>query len=253
MSSSEDEYRPGGKNRAVKSKKNSKPSKPAKDPNKPKAPLSSYMRFVNEKRNDIKADNPGAGIGEIAKIAGKMWKELDEDDKKAYEKAYQKERKIYLEKMEDYVPPPGCKPVKSKPVKDPNAPKKPLTAYFAWMNENRARIKEENPDAGLGEISKIAGREWKEVDEDERAELDANYKKGMEEYKKLMANYVPGKAANGKKAAKKAPAKRKGGKAKSSEQIYDDSSDGGDGASTSSLSDDATDRKKARHADSDSD
>lgn len=256
MSSSEDEYRPGGKNRVAKSKKNSKPSKPVKDPNKPKAPLSSYMRFVNEKRADIKADNPGAGIGEVAKIAGKMWKELDEDEKKVYEKAYQKERKVYLEKMEDYVAPPGCKPVKSKPTKDPNAPKKPLTAYFAWMNENRARIKEENPDAGLGEISKIAGREWKDVDEDERAELDANYKKGMEEYKKLMADYVPGKVSNGKKAGKKGSSagnKRKGGKAKSSEQVYDDSSDGGDGASTSSLSDDATDRKKAKHADSDSD
>lgn len=49
MSSSEDEYRPGGKSKKVtKSKKNTKPAKPVKDPNKPKQPLSSYMRFVKD-------------------------------------------------------------------------------------------------------------------------------------------------------------------------------------------------------------
>ena len=62
---------------------------------------------LNEKRSEIKEDNPGCGIGEVAKIAGKMWKELEDSEKKVYEKAYEKERKVYLAKMEDYVPPSG--------------------------------------------------------------------------------------------------------------------------------------------------
>lgn len=257
MSSSEDEYRPGGKSKKVtKSKKNTKPAKPVKDPNKPKQPLSSYMRFVNEKRSEIKEDNPGCGIGEVAKIAGKMWKALEDSEKKVYEKAYEKERKVYLAKMEDYVPPSGTKAPKSKAPKDPNAPKKPLTAYFAWMNQNRSRIKEENPGSSLGEIAKIAGKEWKEVDDEQKSELEATYKEEMEEYREKMKDYVPDKKyQNGKSASKKSSAgsKRKGGKAKSNAEVYDDSSDGEGGASTSSLSDDASNRKKAKHDDSDSD
>jgi len=235
MSSSEEEYRPSGKTKIVKSKKSSKatPSKPIKDPNKPKAPLSSYMRFVNEKRAQIKEDNPGSGIGDIAKIAGAMWKELTADEKGVYEKAYKKERESYLVKMEDYVPPAGMKRSKSK-VKDPNAPKKPMTPYFAWMNENRKRIKEANPTAGLGEISKIAGAEWKDVDEDEKKEYAEKYQEEMVEYKQKMKNYTP-KQTKSSPAKKSKPSKKK---PKKSAEIYDDSSDedkGGD--STSSLSD----------------
>ena len=136
---------------------------------------------------------------------------------------------------------PGTKAPKSKAPKDPNAPKKPLTAYFAWMNQNRSRIKEENPGSSLGEIAKIAGKEWKEVDEEEKSELEATYKEEMEEYREKMKDYVPDrKYQNGKAGAKSktssAGSKRKGSKAKSTAEVYDDSSDGEGGASTSSLS-----------------
>jgi hypothetical protein len=32
-----------------------------------------------------------------------------------------------------------------KAPKDPNAPKRPLTAYFMWLKENREKIKQANP------------------------------------------------------------------------------------------------------------
>jgi len=41
---------------------------------------------------------------------------------------------------------------KKKAKKDPKAPKRAQTAYFMFMNANRDRIKEENPDAAFGEI-----------------------------------------------------------------------------------------------------
>lgn len=250
MSSSEEEYRPSGKNKSpkkVSGKKGGKPEKPvklAKDPNKPKAPLSSYMRFVSEKRASIREEHPDAGIGEIAKVAGAMWREVSDEDKSGYEQAYLEERKEYNIIMESYVAPPGCiqlKRSKSK-NKDPNAPKKPMTAYFLWMNQNRDRIKKENPDATLGEVSKIAGTEWKDVDADEKAELDSLYRSNVETYKKTMQNYKPDKnyakeKTSPKKKSKPVPKK----KAKKTAEIYDDSSDDNavkDGDSTSSLNSD---------------
>lgn len=55
----------------------------------------------------------------------------------AKEKAPAKEKK---------APAKGKKaPAKEKKVKDPNAPKKPLGAYFLFSNDMRAKVKEENP------------------------------------------------------------------------------------------------------------
>lgn len=48
---------------------------------------------------------------------------------------------------------------KKKAKKDPNAPKKPMTAYFFYMNEHRDRVKKENPGAGFGDLVSIPNRE----------------------------------------------------------------------------------------------
>ena len=42
-----------------------------------------------------------------------------------------------------------------KPKKDPNAPKKPLSNYMLFMNANRARIKEKNPEASFGDLVSV--------------------------------------------------------------------------------------------------
>jgi len=44
--------------------------------------------------------------------------------------------------------------------KDPNMPKRPMSSYFIWMNENRDRIKEEYGCDGIAEVSKKAGEIW---------------------------------------------------------------------------------------------
>lgn len=53
--------------------------------------------------------------------------------------------------------------------KDPNAPKRPQTAYFQWLNENREMIKKDNPGIRITEISKEAGRLWKLVSDADKS------------------------------------------------------------------------------------
>ncbi|KAI0632820.1 high mobility group box domain-containing protein, partial [Trametes polyzona] len=57
---------------------------------------------------------------------------------------------------------------KAKSKKDPNAPKRALSAYMFFSQDWRERIKAENPDAGFGEIGKLLGAKWKELDDDEK-------------------------------------------------------------------------------------
>ncbi|KAJ3969698.1 high mobility group box domain-containing protein [Lentinula raphanica] len=55
-----------------------------------------------------------------------------------------------------------------KPKKDPKAPKRALSAYMFFSQDWRERIKSENPDAGFGEVGKLLGAKWKELDEEEK-------------------------------------------------------------------------------------
>jgi hypothetical protein len=60
------------------------PRKGKKDPKAPKRALSAYMFFSQDWRERIKAENPDAGFGEVGKLLGAKWKELDDEEKKPY-------------------------------------------------------------------------------------------------------------------------------------------------------------------------
>jgi len=52
--------------------------------------------------------------------------------------------------------------------RNPLAPKRALSAYMFFSQDWRERIKTENPDAGFGEIGKLLGAKWKEMDDEEK-------------------------------------------------------------------------------------
>ena len=59
---------------------------------------------------------------------------------------------------------------KKKMTKIEGQPKRPMSSYFLWMNENRSKFKAELPsDAGLGEVAKVAGEKWKTMTDDDKA------------------------------------------------------------------------------------
>ena len=54
---------------------------------------------------------------------------------------------------------------KKRGKKDPNAPKKALSAYMIWLGETRETIKKENPGISVTELSKKAGLMWKALED----------------------------------------------------------------------------------------
>ncbi|KAH7909982.1 high mobility group box domain-containing protein [Hygrophoropsis aurantiaca] len=69
---------------AEKAEKGTKTKAASKAKGGPKRALSAYMFFSQDWRERIKAENPDAGFGEVGKLLGAKWKELDEDEKKPY-------------------------------------------------------------------------------------------------------------------------------------------------------------------------
>ena len=58
--------------------------KAKKDPNRVKRAKSAYFFFCDDKRKEVQLANPGKGMGEISKLLGKLWKEINDDDKQKY-------------------------------------------------------------------------------------------------------------------------------------------------------------------------
>ena len=48
-------------------------------------------------------------------------------------------------------------------VKDPNRPKRPLTAFFVFTNEERKKVQDSRPGITLTETSKVLGLTWRNL------------------------------------------------------------------------------------------
>jgi hypothetical protein len=62
---------------------------------------------------------------------------------------------------------------KPKTKKDPNAPKRGLSAYMFFANEQRENVRDENPGVSFGQVGKILGERWKALSEKQRAPYEA--------------------------------------------------------------------------------
>ena len=85
---------------------------------------------------------------------------------------------------------------KKKKKKDPNAPKRNMSAYVIFSVHIRPSVKEENPEASFGDISRIISAKYKALDDDQRKILVERAKVDSERYKSEMANYEDAPSPN---------------------------------------------------------
>jgi len=80
-----------------------------------------------------------------------------------------------------------------KPMKDPNAPKKPLSAYFLFSQEERLKVKGENPDYSITEVAKELGRRWASLDPQTKGSYENRYQDARKVYDSEMSHFKPQK------------------------------------------------------------
>ncbi|CAG7992856.1 unnamed protein product [Penicillium olsonii] len=74
--------------------------------------------------------------------------------------------------------------------KDPNAPKRGLSAYMFFANDNRDKVREENPGISFGQVGKQLGDKWKALSEDDRKPYDDKAAKDKKRYEEEKAAYL---------------------------------------------------------------
>merc|ERR1711972_361820 len=73
--------------------------------------------------------------------------------------------------------------------KDPNAPKRPLSAYFFFMGEKRPEVTAANPEYKIGDIGKALGQMWRELDASAKAPYEKKAEAAKKKYSEEMAAY----------------------------------------------------------------
>ncbi|KAJ7721922.1 high mobility group box domain-containing protein [Mycena olivaceomarginata] len=171
----------------------------------PRRALNAYMFFSQEWRDMVRAENPDASFGEIGKLLGAKWKELDDEERKPYNEQAAKDKtraeeemRVYDDKIRAEEEKRVYEAAKDKAAKDkvraeeekhayefqksapvcddqctpedaaPRAPLRALSAYMFFSQEWRDMVRAENPDVSFGEIRKLLGAKWKELDDEER-------------------------------------------------------------------------------------
>nr|KAG5692124.1 hypothetical protein BaRGS_014287 [Batillaria attramentaria] len=94
--SSEPVKRKGGWTKGKKRKKG------IKDINAPKQPLSGYLRFLTERREKIRQQNPNLSFTEISKQLGAEWSGLPQHEKQRYLDEAERDKERYNREMEAY-------------------------------------------------------------------------------------------------------------------------------------------------------
>ena len=123
------------------------------------------------------------------------------------------------EKWKLNIPPKG---ETKKKFKDPNAPKRPPSAFFLFCSEYRPKIKGEHPGLSIGDVAKKLGQKWNNTAADDKQPYEKKAAKLKEKYKKDIAAYQ----AKGKPdAAKKGVIKAEKSKIKMEEEEDEEDED----------------------------
>jgi hypothetical protein len=100
----------------------------------------------------------------------------------------------------------------AKKPKDQNAPKRPLSAYFLFVGENRASYVKKNPDMSVTEVMKGMAAAWSNLSDAAKKPYEKSADKSREAYTKKREKYVMSTSYKKHQAAVKEWKKAQGNK-----------------------------------------
>lgn len=167
--------------------------------NKPRGRMTAYAFFVQTCREEHKKKHPDENVvfAAFSKKCAERWNTMSEKEKQRFhEMAEQDKRRFDLE-MQNYVPPKDMKVRgrKRQQMKDPNAPKRSLSAFFWFCNDERSKVKANNPEYTMGDIAKELGRRWAAADPETKSKYESLSEQDKARYDREMTAYKKGPLA----------------------------------------------------------
>lgn len=133
-----------GKAKAAATSAGAKPvrkRKKIKDANAPKHPLTGYVRYMNEFREERRLKNPALSAVDITKLLAEEWSNLSDEVKKPFLEAAEVDRLRYHREVSEYkqnnVTPPSTNSKKPKSNGDGDSDHKDAVPYLNGREEKR--------------------------------------------------------------------------------------------------------------------
>ena len=157
---------------------------------KPKGRMSAYTFFVQTCREEHRKKHPNENVNftEFSKKCAERWKQMTDKEKKRFAEMAEKDKQRYDREMATYTPPAGEGGRKRK-KKDPNAPKRPLSAFFLFCHDERPAVKAIYPTYSVGEVAKELGERWNKVTPETKHKYELKAQEDKGRYEKEMAVY----------------------------------------------------------------
>jgi len=135
---------------------------------KPKRNRSAFIIFSSEKRAELKSQSaPELNSNEMMVRLAELWRQLPEDEKRAYHDEADKEKVRYLQDLNQFYENNPNEVIQNKTKK--NHIKKPCSAYALYLKETKKFIKIEHPDLKMADILKVVAQRWKVLSEEDRS------------------------------------------------------------------------------------
>lgn len=155
--------------------------------------MTAYAYFMQTCRQEHKNNHPNENVVflEFSKKCADQWKMMSDKEKQRFQLMADRDKLRFDAEMKSYEGPYGAggRVSKKKQPKDPNAPKRSLSAFFWFCQDLRQQVKEQHPEYTLGEIAKELGRRWGQMDEATKAQYAARAVKDKARYERDMQTY----------------------------------------------------------------
>jgi len=168
---------------------------------KVKGAMTAYACFVKTCREEHKKLHPDENVqfGEFAAQCSLRWKTMSDKEKEKFQEMSEEDRERYEGQVKDFpqevidaVTPRRRRRRTSKKERDPNKPKRALSAFFYYAKDERPNVRSINPDFSVGEVAKELGRKWNELTEQEKSPYEKSAEEDRARYDVEMKAYRSG-------------------------------------------------------------
>lgn len=178
-------------------------------PEKPKRPLSSYFRFLMEKRPQVVKENPSLTVQQVTKTISEQWKQLNPEEKQKYNFLALQEREKYDEALLKYKEKLTAEQTEilhneadakrkdkqkrklKKELKDEGKPKAPMGPFAIY-------VKEHFTGSSLVNAIKELKSGWEQLSPVEKEKYTIQFQRSKQQYAVDLANWENQMIAEGK-------------------------------------------------------